>query len=210
MSDDFIQQFDRPRPPRPEFTAALYQRISQPMKASSRTYAFRIIALSFAMIVLIVTVMFSVPASRAFADSIIRQLQKGNSVIQTVNGPAEASPLAGFTVLAPSYIPNGYFAGNQSGEWTVIHSNNGVMANILFHNQASGGDFAITEQKGGTQAGTNGAGSQAVTVRGQPGTWMPNTDKSFLSWEENGIRYTIVSTRLTEAEVLRIAESLGK
>jgi hypothetical protein len=99
MNDDFIHQFDPPKPPRPEFTASLYQRITQPMKTTTRTRVLRTVALSFAMVAVIATVLFILPSTRAFADSIIRQIKKGDVTIQTVNDAAAASQLAGFTVL---------------------------------------------------------------------------------------------------------------
>ena len=52
---------------------------------------------------------------------------------------------------------------------------------------------------------------QGVTVRGQPGAWMPTGGgKNMLAWEENGLTYMIVSNTLPKGEVLKVAESLGK
>ena len=52
---------------------------------------------------------------------------------------------------------------------------------------------------------------QEVTVRGQPGAWMPTGGgKNLLAWEENGITYMIISNKVPKDEVLKIAESLGK
>ncbi len=212
MSDDFIRQFDPPRPPRPEFTAVLYQRITQPMKTTPRTRFLRAIALVFAIVAVIATVLFSSPSTRAFADSIIRQFKKGNVLIQTVNDAAAASQLAGFSVLAPSYLPPGYTADNQSGEWIVSHENDGVMASISYNNQAEDGHLSIIErnyQQEEPNTATNRPVVQDVTVRGKPGTWMPASGKSMLAWNENGISYMIV-TSLPKDEVLKVAESLGK
>ncbi len=209
MSDDFIHQFDPPGPPRPEFTAALYQRITQPMIPTPRTRFLRRVALSFAVLAVIATVLFFSPSVRAFADSIIRQFQKGNALIQTVNDAATASQLAGFTVLSPSYLPDGYSANSQSGEWSVIHENGGVMVVITYHNQAANGDLAITEQKGEPNTVMNGLEGQHVTVRGQPGTWI-SSGKSILAWDENSLSYMISTNSLPKDEMLKVAESLGK
>ncbi len=212
MSDDFINQFEPPKPPRPEFTAALYQRINQPMIASTRTRVLRRAALTFAMVAVIATVIFFSPSVRAFADSIIRQFQKGNSTIQMVNDAAAASQLAGFTVLAPAYLPDGYIPYDQPGVWSVIHENGGVMVVITYHNQAANGDLAITEQKVQQEepnALVNSPEAQPVTVRGQPGKWLSN-GKSILAWDENGIVYVISTNTLSKDEILKIAESLGK
>ncbi len=213
MNDDFINQFEKPKPPRPEFTATLYQRITQPINTSSRTRLMHGVALSLAMVTMIVTVLFTFPPARAFADSIIRQFQKGNYVIQTVNSASLASRLAGFTVLAPSYLPDGYTVINQPGEWTVIHENDGVTAIIFYDNQAIAGNFAISEQMHGQGVPgnvLNSPGAQAVSVRGQTGAWTSNGGKSILTWEENGITYMIASSTLMKDEILKVAESLGK
>ncbi len=129
-----------------------------------------------------------------------------------VNDAATASQLAGFTVLAPSYLPDGFTVSNQPGVWSVIHGNNGVMAVILYENQAANGSLAITEEmyrQGETNTVTNIPEGQHVTVRGQPGEWVSN-GKSILTWDENGIRYMISTNALSKDEVLKIAESLGK
>ncbi len=211
MSDDFIHQFDAPKPPRPEFTAALYHRITQPMKTTSRTYFIQTTALTFAVVAMVAAVLFVLPSTRAFADSIIQQFTKGSVTIQTTNDANVASQLAGFSVLAPSYLPNGFTANNQRGAWTVSHGTDGVMADISYHNQATNADFVIVEQRGGTNTAMNSADIQVVTVRGQPATWMPNGGrKSILTWNENNIRYEIISNLLTEDEVLKVAASLGK
>src|SRR5512142_1342279 len=126
MNDDFINQFEQPEPPRPEFTAALYQRITQPLKTTARTRVLRTVALSFAMIAVIATVLFFSPSARAFADSILRQFGVGGYIfvqgtaeptvspeeqatarafgkpmLQHPKDAAAASQLAGFSVLAP-------------------------------------------------------------------------------------------------------------
>ncbi len=212
MSDDFINQFDKPKPPRPEFTAALYQRITQPMKTTSRTRILRAVALSFAMVAVIATVLFFLPLTRAFADSIIKQFKKGDVTIQTVNDAAAASQIAGFSVLTPSYLPDGYTASDQPGEWTVSHENDGVRASINYDNQAANSYLAVTEEMflpGAPKPELNRPEKQDVTVRGQPGKWMPAGPKSALVWEENGISYMIIGS-LPKDEALKVAESLGK
>ena len=72
MNDDFLYKFRKP--PRREFAAALYQRINQPMKTTIRTRVLRTVALSFAMVAVIATVLFFSPSVRAMAESIIRQI----------------------------------------------------------------------------------------------------------------------------------------
>ncbi len=214
MSDDFIQQFEQPRPPRPEFSAALYQRITQPMKTTPRTRILRAAALSFAVVAVIAAVLFFSPSVRAFAESVIQQvtMKKGDVTIQPANDVAAASQLAGFKVLAPAYLPDGYTAEKQPETWIVSHANDGVMADISYANQAANGHISIVEKmyrSGAPRDTMNGAEKQAVTVRGQPGTWMPAGGKSNLTWEENGIAYMIIGS-LSKNEALKIAVSLGK
>jgi hypothetical protein len=212
MNDDFINQFEQPKPPRPEFTAALYQRITQPMKITTRARFLRAVALSVATIAVIASVLFFLPSTHAFADAIIQQIEKGNGKVQTTNDPAVASQLAGFTVLAPAYLPEGYTAVTQPGEWTVS-SQGDVVVSISYSNQADSGDLSISQsmvRQGESNTSTTGPEGQGVTVRGQPGTWISGTGKSLLTWNENGIAYIIGTNTLSQEEVLKVAESLGK
>ncbi len=239
MSDDFIHQFDPPRPPRPEFAVALYQRISQPMITNTRTRLLRAAGLSLAAVALIAAVLFLWPSARAFAESILRDFGVGGytfvqggaeptvspeelatarafgkPALQPATGVAAASQLAGFEVLAPAYLPDGYTADNQPGEWTVTDEMNAMTASITYQNQANDDHLMIQEQMvrpGGPDTVLNRPEIEQLTVRGQPGAWMPTGGgKNLLAWEENGITYMIVSNKLTKDEVLKIAESLGK
>ncbi len=213
MNDDFINLFEKPKPPRSEFTAALYQKITQPVKTTPRTYLLRYVALSIAMVAMVLTVWFFSPSARAFADSIIHQFTKGGALIQTTTDAAQASHLAGFTVLAPAYLPTGYVISNQPGAWTVVHDQGGVMVDISYEKNSTATYLSISEQKNWpAELGTliNLPGKQDVTVRGQPGVWIPNNGKNILTWEENGIRYIIVTHISSKDEALKIAESLVK
>jgi hypothetical protein len=71
MNDDFLYRFHKA--PRSEFAASLYERIAKPMKVTSRTQSFRATALAFSMVMLIGAALALSPATRALADSIIRQ-----------------------------------------------------------------------------------------------------------------------------------------
>jgi uncharacterized protein DUF4367 len=137
-----------------------------------------------------------------------------NDMAQPANDAAAASQLAGFTVLAPSYLPDGYTAGDQPGAWTVSHEPDGVLASIKYENQAADGILVINEQIYHQQGAPNTVERpeiQDVTVHGQPGVWMPdNGGKSVLAWDENGITYMIVTNTLPKDEMLKVAESLGK
>src|SRR5262249_24951502 len=138
----------------------------------------------------------------------------GKPTIQPANDTAVASQLAGFTILAPSYLPDGYTVDNQPGEWTVSDEINGMMASITYDNQATDDHLTIIEKmyrQGEPNTVVNRPEIQDVTVRGEPGAWMPTGGgKNSLAWEENGITYIIISNTLPKDEVLKVAESLGK
>ncbi len=67
MNDEFLNQ---QQPPRPEFTAALYQRINTPMKTSSPLRRF---VPGIALLALILTLVFSASV-RAYAQEIFTQI----------------------------------------------------------------------------------------------------------------------------------------
>jgi hypothetical protein len=71
MKDDFLYQFQKA--PQRKFAASLYQRISKPMRTTSRTLSFRYVALALSLVVMIGAASFLSPTTRALADSIIRQ-----------------------------------------------------------------------------------------------------------------------------------------
>lgn len=237
MNDDFLNRLRKD--PRPEFAAALQQRIRTPMETQLQRKAVMYLAASLAVLAALGAGFFFSPSARAFADSILRQFGVGGyifvqgtaeptvspeeeatarafgkPVIRPANDAAAASQLAGFTILAPSYLPDGYAAENQPGEWTVVDEINGMTASITYHNQADDDHLMIREQMvrpGEPNIVLSRPEIQELTVRGLPGAWMPTGGgKNMLAWEENGITYMIVSNTLPKDEVLKVAESLGR
>ncbi len=89
-----------------------------------------------------------------------------------------------------------------------------MTASITYVNQANDEHLRISEQMirpGEPNTVLSRPEIQEVTVRGQPGAWMPTGGgKNTLAWEENSITYMIISNKLSKDEVLKIAESLGK
>jgi uncharacterized protein DUF4367 len=130
--------------------------------------------------------------------------------IPTANNPAEASQLAGFTVLAPTYLPHGYTS--MSG-WLITSEGNGT---VVTNGYNSGNTFfAINQSKyraGAPQETYHRDQIVDVTVRGQSGVWLPAPadGKKALVWEENGINYSIISNSLSLDEMLKIAASLSQ
>ncbi len=237
MNDDFLNSLRKE--PRAEFAAALRARISNPMQTESRRNSLLSAAVSLAAFGILAAALAFSPSARAFADSILRQFGVGGYIfvqgtaeptvspeeqatarafgkpmLQPANDAAAASQLAGFTVLAPSYLPAGYTADNQPAEWTVSDEINGMTARIDYHSQAGDDHLMIQElmvRPGQPNTVLDRPEIQQLTVRGQPGAWMPTGGgKNLLAWEENGITYMIVSNTLPNDEVLKIADSLGK
>ena len=130
--------------------------------------------------------------------------------IPSATDPAEASQLAGFTVLAPTYLPEGYTS--MSG-WFVISKGNGKEVTNGYN---SGNNFFAINQlkyRAGAQKETFHRDQIVdVTVRGQSGVWLPAPadGKKALVWEEDGITYSIISNSLELDEMLKVAESLGQ
>jgi hypothetical protein len=243
MNDDFLNQFRKP--PRREFAAELYQRISNPMKTNLRTPAWRYAALALTFGAVITAILFFSPATRALADTVMRQFgayifvqgtpvplkidiaeKKQMDVASRPNRDGDysfasdataASQLVGFTVIPPSYVPEGFTPAtidNVTGGWRVTRRWGGEAALTNYENPADESFLIIEELKIGQDRPNTVGRPQivAVTVRGLPGVWLPDGDdgKNSLTWDENGITYSVLSNKLAFAEMQKIAESLGK
>ncbi len=133
--------------------------------------------------------------------------------VPTTNNPAEASQQAGFTALAPSYLPDGYTA--MSG-WMVTSQGSSQVVTNAYRDRTN--HFLIINQwKISNGASQTYAKDQIVdvTVRGQAGVWLPDTtsgpaQKNALVWEENGITYSLITDSLPLDQMLKVAESLSR
>jgi hypothetical protein len=256
MNDDFLYKFHKA--PRREFAAKLYERISKPMKTTSRIKPIRSAAMAVVLLLVIGATLYFAPATRALADSIIHQfgaflfvqappepkpLQNEMAAKQPSDGQEKkdplldqaeqskeqskagaratvgyardasaASQLSGFTVLAPSYLPDGYQIESASEAWTVLHESNEVRTSVSYGNQDESSFLTIEQLKHqpGESKQVESLEITDVIVRGQPGIWVPDHQKNLLVWEENGITYLVISNTLPLEEVLNVAESLGK
>jgi len=250
--DDFLNQ--QRKLPRREFATELYQRINKPMSKQPvmNTTMWRRPALAFGAMALLLaaTLLFS-PAARTFASNQLQQIgaillraDDGTPDIDpqpTVPAPvedagqlagdlAQASELAGFTVLAPAYLPAGY---SQDGALSVQHQDSGVYV-VSSYTEANGRHFLIMNQ---TQFAADALFEQRygdnemvteVMVGGQRGVFIsgrfmthPNEPAAtngkqpellatnWLIWETNGITYTLFGDNLEQSELIRIAESLN-
>ena len=94
-----------------------------------------------------------------------------NVMVSYAQDAAAASQLAGFTVLAPAYLPDGYRVENTSGEWAVFYKINQVRTSISYESQ-DGSSFLTIEQiehQPGQSKTVESAEIVDVTVRGQSG-----------------------------------------
>jgi hypothetical protein len=240
MKDDFVKKFHEE--PRPEFAAALYQRINKPMQTQTKFMTRRFAALTLSLLVAL-TALFT-PSVRALADTILGHfgayifvqgtpepvqqdvVEKKEMEVQSEPNKEDiysfaadastASQLAGFTVLSPAYVPEGFIPSSIdgiTGGWRVTSKWGGEAVLANFDNQADDTYLIIEQLKIGQDQPTTVERPEivAVTVRGLPGAWVPdaNDGKSILIWDENGITYSVISNKLPLEELQKVAESLG-
>jgi len=120
---------------------------------------------------------------------------------------AEASQQAGFSVLSPSYLPAGLPA---EASFMVDSQDEGVSVMTAFvdHDQHLG--IKLVEFKlaaGHAPLPLYWPEAVDVTVRGQPGLWLPGGTASLI-WEENGITLSLIGDNLSQAELMKVAEGL--
>ncbi len=244
MNDDFLKEFHQA--PRPEFAAALYQRINKPMQQQSNSNPVRFAALTLSLLAVLAATLLLSPTLRAQADTLLGQFsayifvqatpepvpqkEAAQKQLEVQSAPekqvaysfapdaATASQLAGFTVITPAYVPEGFTPStidNVTGGWRVTSKWGGEAALVNFDNGGADNNFLIIEElKIGQDHPTTVERPEivAVTVRGRPGAWVPdgNGGKSVLVWDENGITYSVISNKLPLEELQKVAESLGK
>lgn len=239
MNDDLLNSLRKE--PRPEFAAALRERIRIPMQTQLRRTSLRFMAATLGVFALLAVTILLLPSAGAFAQGILKQVggyafalagqpvnagggggpirivkTLGSVSIETIgnvptaDNPVEASRMAGFAVLTPSYLPAGYSA--MSG-WYITSEDGGKVASNGYRD-ATGGDFLVINQwqvGNGAVREFNRPAIVDVTVRGHAGLWLPDSapeSKKALVWDENGITYSIITNAVPEEEVLKVAESL--
>lgn len=133
MNDDFLTR--QRRSPRPEFAAALYRRITEPVNPQPVWFRWRRPALAFGIgLLALALVAAATPPARAWAATVLRQIGL-ISVVETASPPADLDPNApppptstpipadrpavlttveqiskeaGFQPLVPAHLPQGY------------------------------------------------------------------------------------------------------
>jgi hypothetical protein len=143
----------------------------------------------------------------------------------------DASRLSGFTVLAPNYLPKGY---QVASVWSIDHQDSGVYVVSTFRHAANN-QFLLLNQidytPGASFEQSYGDNEQLsdVSVRGGAGVWITGrlmtdpTDHSpklqaepqlyptnWLVWQEGEITYALFGNGLSQQEMIKIAESLGR
>jgi len=242
--DKFFTQFQEA--PRPEFAAALYKRISKPMDTPKNRIPMRRMALTFtALFVFLIAAAFAYPPARAQALSLLRQIgvfiidtqppavQQPTAVPPdptakplTAQSAAEAGRLAGFTVMVPQNLPDGYV---QQGLLGILPNAGGKIVSSTYANSTREAFILINQyhyNPGDSFVDNVSANEtvQDVEVRNHKGLWItgrmmsspiagqPNTGSlrptNWLRWEENGIVYSIMSDGLTFEEMLQLAQDL--
>lgn len=240
MNEDFLNKLRKE--PQAEFVAALYQRINEPMQIQTKTRTVRLAALALCMPALLILTLLLSPSARAFAQGLLHQVGgfvftqgtprpdpgKAPSPIQIVRtfnsvsiettrfvpqarDVSEASRMAGFEVLHPTYLPDGFSAMSN---WFVVSQGHGKEVTNGYRDSAN--NFVVLNQwkYGPGDSRQTYAREQIidVTVRGQPGVWLPapaSPGKNALVWEESGITYSLLTDSLSLDEMLKVAESLS-
>lgn len=215
-----------------------------------------VLTVSVPVLLLYLTLLVS-PAARAFANEqfrqigalIFRQMETDPAASEaavtskpTVPAPGDMNPpqnatlledasrLAGFTVLAPSYIPEGYQVDNV---WSIDHRESGIYVVSSFRYDERD-QFLLLNQieytPGASFEGYLGDNEQLydVNVRGTNGVWITGrlmTDPTehsvelqteplphatnLLVWKEGDVTYALFGNGISQTEMIRIAESLG-
>jgi hypothetical protein len=242
MNDDFLNKLRKE--PRPEFAAALYQRINQPMQKQFKYQVRRFAAWTLSVLAVLTVFLLLSPSARAFAQDVMQQVGgyifvldgqpievrgAGDPIsvwrvlgavslhaedgVPRTEDPSEASRLAGFDVLVPTYLPDGYTP--MSGWYVASEENGKVVTNG--YSDTSNHLFIVNQWKvspGGMRTYTKDK-IVTVTVRGQTGVWLPDTvngpaGKNALVWQENGITYSLITDAVPLDEMLKVAESLSQ
>jgi hypothetical protein len=143
----------------------------------------------------------------------------------------DASRLSGFTVLAPDYLPEGYTVDSV---WSIDRQESGIYVVSTFRND-SNNQFLLLNQvdyaPGASFEQTYFDNEQLsdASVRGQAAVWITGrlmtdpTDHSpklqvepqlyptnWLVWQEGEITYALFGNGLSQQEMIKIVESLGR
>jgi hypothetical protein len=148
------------------------------------------------------------PPAAESVDQAAAQAKK-ESILPGEPDAAAASQVAGFPILAPTYLPEGF---TLLSDWRVEKKSDLVQSVDISYQSGENEVLMISQLHSGPDTPPltiTMPEIQDVTVRGQPGVWLP-AGKHSLVWVENGITIRIESNALNLEETLKIAESMGK
>jgi hypothetical protein len=203
MNDDFLNA--QRKEPRPQFAAALYRRISSPMKSQLPHNSLRFAATTGALLAVLAAALLFSPSARAFAEGIIRQVggfafvldgqpvnlrgspgpirivkTLGAVSIETIGEVPSANDLAGASRLAgfPVLAPAYLPAGYTAmSGWYITSDSGGNVATNGYRDATDHHFLVLNQWQVGGGARREFARPQIVdvTVRGHPGLWLPDT-----------------------------------
>jgi hypothetical protein len=260
MNDDFLRRMRKPprREFANELYKRINKPMSeQPSRYNLFHFRRAALAMGILGLLLILTLLIS-PAVRTFADQQFRQI--GALIFRqadpdpaspealhptaqpTVAAPGDTNPpqnadlledaarLAGFPVLAPGYLPDGY---QVDSVWSIDRRESGIYVVSSFRNESKT-QFLLLNQieydPGASFEQTIGDNEQLsdLSVSGHKAVWITGrlmtdpTDHTvgiqddprlyptnWLVWQEGDITYALFGNGLSQAEMIEIAESLG-
>lgn len=233
MNDDFLTRFRKP--PRPEFAATLYKRISQPMHTQRRLSAWSRVALAVsALCVAFVLTMFVSPAARAAVLSLVQEIG-GVSFLETPDYPgggkitivpeetltlAEAQAALPFSFNLPRWTPDGF----TRDEMVRIARFSDEFTPVTITWRGKYGEFQDANFElviGQSTTWVSGPDSvETVDINGQPAAlfhggwnadtqqWDENITVKILMWTRGDVTFSLSSLWLSADELIHIAESV--
>jgi hypothetical protein len=189
MNDDFLNRWRKT--PSPEFSKALYKRISQPMTEKTinrRLTAGRLAGALAALILIVAFTLALSPAARAQAGELVRQIgpfsffdRSGESqraipsaaipeptaeppsgnVAEMADSAALAAEISGFRVYEPLELPEGF---KLVDGWTVMPQASGTVV-VSFYSDAAGHFLGINQYRFGPTDHWDQSYGQNETVR---------------------------------------------
>ena len=229
MNDDFLARFRKA--PRPEFAAALYQRINKPMKTQSLPLNLRRPALVLAALCAVVALVLAVsPAARAAMQTLIKEIG-GVSFTESALSPgsdnattapsetmslAEARATVPYTFGVPSWVPDGFelvevyvsqFPGGVTPVTIVWHRTTPELVGVII--LFVGQDMADWRVGPGSVEEVQINGQPAGLVRGaynaDTNQWDADSGIA-LMWTKGDVTYHL--SGVSVEDLIRVAESI--
>jgi hypothetical protein len=228
MNDDFLTRFRKP--PRREFSAALYERINTPMN-TLRKFTFRHLTFAAALCLALLAALIFSPSARAALQYLFREIGGITYVEEEVPStpvpesqvtivPDERLSLARaqeklpFEIHLPTWVPDGFIMAPSVR--ISYFGDKFTPAEITWNGEQGAGlmlmigqpvdwlvelDHLQEVQVNGEPAGLTGGGWDADS-----GQWTG--DDLTLTWKRGDVMYRLSSDGLTVDELIRVAGSI--